>query len=191
VATAYFVTHPDVEIEPDIPVTEWRLAQHGRIRMTRLLEQPWTTKLRAVWCSEERKAADAANVLADPLGLSARRLPALGENDRTATGYLVKREFEALADAFFAQPELSIRGWERAIDAQRRIAAAVEFILLHSPRADDIGIVSHGAVGALYLCHLQGCPISRQADQPPTNGGNYFAFDTLTRRLHHGWRPID
>jgi len=28
-------------------------------------------------------------------------------------------------------------------------------------------------------------------DQPANNGGNYFAFDAGTRRLHHGWRAID
>jgi broad specificity phosphatase PhoE len=189
--TAYFVTHPDVEIEPAIPVTEWRLTQKGRVRMSRLLEQPWTAKLCAVWCSEERKASEAAEILARPLGLLAMALPGLGENDRTATGYMPKREFEVIADAFFAKPELSIRGWERAVDAQHRIVAAVEFVMQHSSRDGDIAIVSHGAVGALYLCHLQYHPISRQADQPPTNGGNFFAFDAVTRRLCHGWRPID
>jgi hypothetical protein len=34
-------------------------------------------------------------------------------------------------------------------------------------------------------------PISRDRDQPPTNGGNYFAFDLATLRLIHGWRSIE
>ena len=32
----------------------------------------------------------------------------LGENDRSATGYLPKAEFEAMADAFFARPDESV-----------------------------------------------------------------------------------
>jgi broad specificity phosphatase PhoE len=55
----------------------------------------------------------------------------------------------------------------------------------------DVAIVAHGGTGTLLLCHLLGVPISRDQDQPPTNGGNYFAFDLLTFRLLHGWRSIE
>jgi broad specificity phosphatase PhoE len=50
-----------------------------------------------------------------------------------------------------------------------------------------VAIIAHGGVGTLLLCHLSGLPISRDQDQPPTNGGNYFAFDQMTLRLIHGW----
>jgi hypothetical protein len=43
----------------------------------------------------------------------------------------------------------------------------------------------------LLLCHLRGDPIGRSHDQPPNNGGNYFAFDAATRCVHHGWAAID
>jgi broad specificity phosphatase PhoE len=82
---------------------------------------------------------------------------------------------------FFRQPEESVRGWERAVDAQRRVVAATD---------GDVAIIAHGGVGTLLLCHLSGLPISRDQDQPPTNGGNYFAFDQMTLRLIHGWRSI-
>jgi len=49
----------------------------------------------------------------------------LGENDRSATGYLEPQEFETTANAFFAYPERSIRGWETAQAAQTRIVEAV------------------------------------------------------------------
>src|SRR5262249_27973892 len=38
----------------------------------------------------------------------------LGENDRLATGYLPRLEFEAAVDEFFARPQTSVRGWEPA-----------------------------------------------------------------------------
>ena len=54
---------------------------------------------------------------------------ALHENDRSATGYLPPDRFEAVADRFFAEPETSVLGWERAVDAQARIVACVARIV--------------------------------------------------------------
>lgn len=189
--TVHFVTHADVVIDPTVPVPDWPLARLGRERMTIALGQPWVTDVRIVWCSAERKARDGAEILASHLGLRARELAALGENDRSATGYLPKAEFEALADAFFAHPEESVRGWERAVDAQCRIVAAVAQVVAASAGSGDIAIVAHGGVGALLLAHLRNKPIARRFDQPPNNGGNRFSFDAATGRLHHGWVPID
>jgi broad specificity phosphatase PhoE len=144
-----------------------------------------------VFSSAERKATDLAQVLADHLGISPVIIDALGENDRSATGYLPKDEFEAMADAFFARPQESVRGWERAIDAQYRIVTAVDHTLSVAPAEGDVAIVSHGGVGALLLCHLKGSAISRADDQPGHGGGNVFSFDAATRTLLSGWRRIE
>jgi broad specificity phosphatase PhoE len=94
-----------------------------------------------------------------------------------------------MADRFFAHPGDSIEGWERAVDGQARIVAAVAEVVARTPRQSDIAIVSHGGVGALLLCHVTGAPISRAADQPGGSGGHVFAI--RDGRLLHGWRPID
>jgi broad specificity phosphatase PhoE len=190
--TVYFITHPDVLVDPTVPVPEWPLSLRGRDRMARALELPWITGVSAVWCSTERKARNGAAILAGHLGLPVTELAELGENDRSSTGYLPKVEFEAVADLFFGHPDESIRGWERAIDAQRRIVGAIETILTASQDGTgDVAIVAHGGVGALLLCHLRGDPIGRQHDQPPTNGGNYFAFDVTTRQIRQRWTAVD
>jgi broad specificity phosphatase PhoE len=189
--TAYFIAHPDVVIDPAVPVTDWPLSPRGRERMGRFAASPLARGIRTIWSSKERKARDAAEILAKALGLSRLELEELGENDRSATGYLPKLEFEALADLFFAHPETSVRGWERAVDAQRRIIAAMERVL-REPCGGDIAIVSHGAVGALFLAALKGCGISREHDQPPgSGGGSYYSFNIPSRILHHGWKSID
>lgn len=187
----HFITHPEVLIDPAVPVPDWPLSSVGRQRMRAALEQPWLRHVRSVFSSAERKARDAADILAGHLGLSAVIVADLGENDRSATGYLPKAEFEAVADRFFARPEESVRGWERAIDAQCRIAGAVERVIGTAATVGDIAIVSHGGVGALLLCHLKGVPISRAEDQPGDGGGNVFSFDAATRRLLSGWRRIE
>lgn len=190
-ASLYFITHPDVVVDPAIPVPEWTLSPHGRRRMQMLLRQPWVKGLRAIWCSTEQKAIDGAEIIGHAVGITPQRLGALNENDRSATGYLPKAEFEATADIFFANPDQAIRGWEKAVDAQNRIMQAIATIVAATPATHDLAIVSHGAVGALLLCKLKQCPISRAQDQPGNGGGNYFCFDTDTYSPRHEWRPIE
>jgi broad specificity phosphatase PhoE len=190
----HFITHPEVAVDPSRPVPDWPLSPVGIRRVALLLDRPWIRTVRAVFCSAERKAADMACTMADHLSLTPIIIEGLGENDRSATGYLPKPEFEAVADAFFARPEESVRGWERAVDAQRRIVEAVNRALITVPTGapgEDMAIVSHGGVGALLLCHLKQVRISRAEDQPGQGGGNVFSFDAATRRLLSGWRRIE
>jgi broad specificity phosphatase PhoE len=187
----HFMTHPEVSIDPSVPVPDWPLSAVGLRRVGLLLERPWITAVRTIFSSAERKAADMARMMADRLCLSPVIIADLGENDRTSTGYLPMAEFEAVADAFFARPEENVRGWERAVDAQRRIVMAVEQALAMVSADGDVAVISHGGVGALLLCHLKGVPISRAEDQPGRGGGNRYVFDAATRRLLTGWRSIE
>jgi broad specificity phosphatase PhoE len=191
VTLVHFITHPEVTIDPAIAVRDWPLSPNGRRRMQLALDQPWVTGIRAIFSSAERKALDAAGILAEHLRVSPVIIDDLGENDRSATGYLPKAEFEAVADRFFARPEDSVRGWERAIDAQRRIIGAVQRAIAGAPSGGDVAIVSHGGVGALLLCHLKNVPISRTEDQPGNGGGHVFSFGAASRRLLSGWRRIE
>ncbi|HTI81818.1 MAG TPA: histidine phosphatase family protein [Acetobacteraceae bacterium] len=190
-AIAYFITHPEVTINPSVPVPDWSLSSEGVRRVVRLLDQAWVRSVRTVFTSAERKALEAAQILADHLSLEPVVIAELGENDRSATGFLPKAEFELVADEFFAHPDESVRGWERAIDAQRRIVRAVNSAIATAPRDGDIAIVSHGAVGALLRCHLEGMSISRTEDQPAGGGGNLYSFDVESRHLLSGWLRID
>ncbi len=177
-------------IDPAVPVPRWGLSARGARRHEVFAASAEAAGVSAIHCSGERKAMDGAAILAAARGLAFQVVEALHENDRSATGYLPPAEFQHVADQFFAHPERSIRGWERAIDAQSRIVACVDGILRADASAGDIAIVAHGGVGALLLCHLSGVPISRAMDQPGTGGGQYFAFDAATRALLHGWRDI-
>ena len=155
-----------------------------------MLDQPWVFGIAHVASSTERKAIDGGEIIAVHLGLPLVTHAGLGENDRSATGYLPKPEFETVADAFFARPNERVRGWEAAADAQSRIVAAVRDVLRAAPEG-NVAIVSHGGVGALLLCHLRGQPISRVADQPAGSGGHVLCFDRADWTLRHDWRTID
>jgi broad specificity phosphatase PhoE len=187
----YLITHPNVVISRDVPVPRWPLSELGKQRMRAGLKQPWVRDITALYCSTEQKAIDGAAILADHLGIAFEQIADLGENDRSATGFLPPDEFERVADEFFGSPEKSIRGWERAVDAQARIVRAVQAIFETDQTAGAIAIVSHGAVGTLLYCHLAGEPIARRWDQPPNGGGNFYRFTLSPRAVHSWWRTID
>jgi broad specificity phosphatase PhoE len=161
----HFITHPEVVIDPAVPVPRWPLTDRGIARMRALAALPELAGLRAVWASTECKAIEGAGILAAAFGLPVRVLEELGENDRSGTGYLPEAEFQAVADQFFAAPEQSVRGWERAVDAQARIVGAIAAVMAESPEG-PVAVVAHGGVGALLRAHLAGAAIARSFDQP-------------------------
>ncbi|MEY2930979.1 MAG: hypothetical protein RL033_1728 [Pseudomonadota bacterium] len=204
-ARGYFITHPDVIIDPEKPIERWGLSARGRERMRALLEQPWLRRVGCVLSSSEQKALDGAEILVAALAVPQRIVRELGEYDRSSTGLLPQAAFWPLVDQFFAQPEQSIRGWERAVDAQARVLAAVRGAVKSwqetapSSERPDLAFVAHGAVGALLLAALSGAPISRELDQPRpppgsvpgSGGGNYFSFSLPELTLQHAWRAVD
>lgn len=159
--------------------------------MRAALAQPWVAELTSVYSSAEVKAREAAGFLSERLGWSLRVVPDLGEVNRSATGYLPHAEHEATADAMFANPDVSARGWETARHAQTRVVEAIQEIIAADRSSGAIAIVSHGAVGAFLLCHLKRVSIDRKYDQPGSGGGNYFVFSYPTGTVRHDWRPIE
>jgi broad specificity phosphatase PhoE len=188
----YFVTHPNVVVDASVPVPRWPLSALGCERMHAGTQLPWLREVTSIHCSNERKAIDGAAIWARHLGIGYACHEDLGENDRSATGFLPPDEFERVADAFFARPDESVRGWERAIDAQRRIVTAVERLARDEAAGEGaVAIVSHGAVGTLLYCLLANQSIDRRWDQPPNGGGNWFDFTLDPRAALSHWQPID
>lgn len=180
------VTHPEIVVDPAVPVPRWHLSEVGVARMrayARRVPAPG-----AVWSSDETKAIEAAGLLAAWHGLPVAVHPGLAEIDRSGTGYLPHDEHFAVADQAFANPHTSIRGWERIADAQARMVAATEAILA-THRTGDLALVCHGGVATLLLCHMLRVPIDRTLDQP--RGGCAWSFDANTRQVLTQWEPIE
>lgn len=185
---AYYLTHPQVEIEPDRPVPLWRLSAVGRKRIEALLDRPWLARVERIVSSAETKAVESAAIIAAHLRLPMQIDERLGENDRSSTGFLAPDRFEAAADCFFGEPHKSWNGWESAVDASERMAAAMD-LYLPSPAPQTL-FMGHGAVGTLFKCRLAGYPIARIHDQP-AGGGNIFAFGMAGRELLCDWTPME
>ena len=190
VTIARYLTHPQVWIDPDKDVPQWSLNDVGKARVATLIKTNALQGTTRVISSAETKAIETAEPLAISLDCNMEVYAGMHENDRSATGFLPPQEFEMVADQFFANPHVSIRGWETAIDAQNRIVHEVnECLQLDSE--GDILIVGHGGVGTLLYCALADVPISRKYDQGPGSGGHYFAFATDTRAPLSGWKPME
>ena len=180
------MSHPEVVIDPAVPVPRWHLAPEGVARMRRYADT--LPRPDAVWASTECKAIEAAGVLAGRHGVGVRVHAGLDENDRSSTGYLPPEAFQAAADAFFARPEESFQGWERAVDAQARVVAAWREIVAESRGAagGEIVIVGHEGTGTLLLCALAGLGIDRRHDAP----GQGCWWGWQAGALTAGWRAI-
>jgi broad specificity phosphatase PhoE len=184
-----YISHPEVAIDPEIPVPDWGLSALGTSRALETAQRPWLRGIARIVSSSERKAIETAEILAEAAGVDVEIAADMGENDRSATGFLAPADFEDAANWFFANPSSSFKGWERAVDAQARVVAAVERILAdHDPSAPII-FVGHGGVGTLLKCHFAKEPISRRGDQ--SGGGNLYAFDLAERRLACGWTKME
>jgi broad specificity phosphatase PhoE len=147
-----------------------------------------------IFSSRESKAMELADIFAAASDAIVLTDHLMGENDRSATGFLPPALFEQTADRFFAEPETSIDGWERAIDAQQRIVATVRTALSSVPEGVAAVFCGHGAVGTLLKCHVAGRPIARKEDQSrggDRGGGNCFMFDLEAMVLGCEWTPME
>lgn len=185
----YFISHPEVVVDRAVPVPDWGLSDKGLARLEKMLEQPWLKNITAVFSSNENKSIIAAERIGKHLNLDVQKIEGLGEMDRSATGMLEPAEFEIVVNEAFANPQQSIRGWERLVDAQTRIVKAVDEAIAASGESGDIAIVSHGGVGTLLICKLKNIPITRTEDQQ--GQGHFFKFDVATKELVYVWRKID
>ena len=187
----YVITHPEVVINPNVPVPRWPLSELGRKRMSRLLDANWLPKITAVYSSDEQKAIDGAKILADHIGLAVIEVDGIEEVDRSSTGYMPQKEHDHNGRMLFLHPEVSIDGWERAVDAQKRMVSAVDKLIAEDQSAGDLVIVTHGAVGSFLNSHLKNNPISLSDTPGIPGGGGIFAFEARSKKLVYDWLNID
>ncbi|MEH3045609.1 histidine phosphatase family protein [Sphingomonas adhaesiva] len=194
-SVALYLSHPEVRIDPAVPVPRWGLSAAGRARVEAIRDRAWLRDVERIVSSDEDKAQETARLIGDAIGVAVEVGRDMGENDRSATGFLPPDEFEATADAFFATPDVSVRGWETARDAQTRIVAAIRETLAGQEVRPTL-FVGHGGVGTLLACAVRGAPIDRAHDQGRVaganpRGGNVHGFASDMRDALFGWRPME
>ncbi len=193
-AYALYVTHPQVVQDAAVLVPRWGLSPKGRERAERFANHRMARAATRIVSSNETKALELAEAISRVSGVQVEPGENFGENDRSSTGFVPPERFEALADAFFAEAEVSPEGWERAIDAQARIVAAFEAARADQDTDAPVLFTGHGAVGTLLKCHLGQRAISRSEDQrriADPGGGNVFVVRLRDRKLLSDWMPME
>lgn len=191
---ALYLTHPQVKLDAAVPVPLWGLSAEGRARAEAFVARGVVPVGTMVFSSRETKALELAELIAAVAGTPVLSDHAMGENDRSSTGFLPPALFEEQTDRFFAHPQQSADGWERAIDAQARIVATIRTALASVPPATPVIFCGHGAVGTLLKCRVGNRRISRDEDQSrmaAPGGGNGFLFDLMARQLLTDWTPME
>ncbi|MEO1399213.1 MAG: histidine phosphatase family protein, partial [Pseudomonadota bacterium] len=157
--SSVYLTHPEVVVDPKVPVSDWGLNSAGSAR-TRANAHRFKGMERIV-TSTEQKARDAGVIIAESCGIPFEALPGFGENDRSATGYLPEIEFWPVVEAFFAKPDESARGWKTACEEQTRIVTSVTAAL--TEQNVPTLFVGHGGVGSLLFAHLANHPLGEKS----------------------------
>ena len=184
-----YLSHPEVKIDPQAPVSEWEISYQGLRRLRAATKRGWPGRGWRLIVSPEAKAQQTAQSLSNAFGLPLHTHPDMGEVDRSATGYVPHDRHEALANGLFASPNIGPEGWESASVAQARIVKAFQEVLAEV--AGNMLFVGHGAVGSFLWCALTKTPITRAADQ--SRAGSFWAgtFGASGFVPTHRWQALE
>ncbi len=167
-----FITHPAVEIDPQIPINQWHISQDGQKQIENLLKYPFWEDVDAIYSSQEGKALRTAQQIAAHFADLKSPIPSgvyeLHEIDRSSTGVLSKEVYDKAIEQFYREPDKSYKGWETADAAKERITKVVTQIMAGNV-GKTIAIVGHGATGTLLACQIKKIDPSF-AEDPRTNG---------------------
>lgn len=148
------VKHAPPEVVPGVPPERWVLSEKGRALCVPLADKLAAHEPAAVVSSEEPKAAEPAQLVAERLGVPWRTAPGLQEHDRSNVPHLPSREFISMVELFFRHSAELVLGRETADAARERFEAAVRQVVADQP-AGNVAVVSHGTVIALWLAGRQ------------------------------------
>jgi len=144
------IKHSLPEINEQVTASQWRLSIEGRRRCWPLAEElaPYAPNLLVY--SQEPKAVETAQIVGDQLSLPVLSFAGLHEHERRTVPFLSRREFEASAAKFFANPSELVFGEETAEQAGERFSRAVDTLLKQNDR-QNVAIVAHGTVITLFV----------------------------------------
>jgi broad specificity phosphatase PhoE len=137
----FLVRHAEVELREDVPPAEWRLTPAGEAAAARLAARlPLQARLAS---SPEPKALGTAEAFGRPVCIE----DDLREVRRPAGPILARDDWIAQVGRYLeGEP---VPGWEPASSARERFAACVDRLCKQSD--DDLVVVTHGTVAALWL----------------------------------------
>ena len=163
------IKHSLPEIVPSIPAKHWRLSTTGRQRCKQLAAQLRVYLPGVFITSDEPKAQETGEIVANILDTRCTTALDLHEHDRSNEGFFPNKEqFDNRVARFFARAQTQVFGQETADEAHARFATAISNAISQHPEL-NIAIVAHGTVITLFVaraCGLQPFPLWKRLDLP-------------------------
>lgn len=190
----HVVSHPEVQVDPAVPVPQWGLSDAGRARLRRLLEFPWARSAVLVASSAETKALQTARPSPRPAVARCTSTRSWGRTTAAARVSPRPRGSRRSPTPSSSNPGAACAGGRprpppSSASCTPWTACSGERGSCPDPaRTTSWVVATHGGVGTLLLCALRGIPVDRRHDQP--GQGSWYRFDTVTGRVAEGWRRI-
>jgi broad specificity phosphatase PhoE len=145
------VRHSLPEFITGMPASEWRLSEEGQERCMSLAERLREHGPAVIVASQEPKAVETGQIVADVLGIPFDTAEGLHEHERGRVVSLAnRREFQARVASVFEQPEELVFGKETGTQARKRFARALDQVIDLHP-VGNLAVVSHGTVMTLFI----------------------------------------
>lgn len=153
-----FIRHSLPQIDLSLPANQWHLSEEGFRRLALIPTHLAGYKLDRIISSQEPKAVETAQALAQTVHLNLEVRTGLQEHLRPQVKPLSIDQFESQVAVFFKYPDQLVFGSETANQAFHRFSTAVNQLICDYPQ-ENLAVVSHGTVISLY--------VSRLADKEP------------------------
>jgi|SRR5688500_14601635 len=144
------IKHAAPDIVPEVSSEQWRLSQRGRESCAALAEKLREHQPAAIISSEEPKAKETAELVAQHLDVAWRTFPGLHEHDRRGVPHMRSGEFISHVELMLRKRDQRVLGHESADEALARFRGALRDVLSQHPD-ETIAVVSHGTVIAMYV----------------------------------------
>ena len=162
------VKHSLPEILPEISASEWHLSAEGRQRCQVLADELTGHDPDLIFSSQEPKAQETSQIIAQQLVKPLFIVPGLHEHERKTVRFTNEDQFEASVKEFFEHPDALVFGEETAAQVLNRFSSAVDQLISQN-RDQNLVVVSHGTVITLFVannCGIEPFPFWNRLDLP-------------------------
>ncbi|MXX15185.1 MAG: histidine phosphatase family protein [Gemmatimonadetes bacterium] len=168
------IKHAQPQIDKTKSAPDWHLSDSGRASCIPLAEALRPYKPDLLITSEEPKARETGQLVAEALQIPYTLAPNFHEHDRKGVPFISPETWHSIVKTFFARPNALIFGNETAHQARLRFTQAIEKAVKTHPRK-TIAIATHGTVISLFTAQktrTNGFDLWQQLNLP-----SYVVFD--------------
>ena len=144
------IKHALPQIDETKSARDWQLSDSGRASCTPLAKALRPYKPDLLITSEEPKALETGQLVAEHLQIPYTSAPNLHEHDRKGVPFIPQETWYATVKTFFAHPNDLIFGNETAHQTRTRFTRAIEKTVKTHPHK-TIAIATHGTVISLFV----------------------------------------